>query len=242
MRQVHFFFVEGVIGAGKSTMLERIVPLLRVRGLRNVIVVPEPLDLWTDVGGTNLLQLFYENQKRWAFTFQMHAMSTRITSVWQALERVGMDCGDDDDADIVVVCERSVFTDRHVFVETLVDDGIMSNVEKAAYVRAFDYFAAHDYRGNHAGVIYLRSLPKTCAEHMRVRDRVEEAGVPLTYLEKLHVHHERAIADATTWNGARRLILDVESLGRIHDNDDDANTCADQLFAFITKEISKAYP
>jgi len=237
-RRIHFFFVEGVIGAGKSTFLNRVVPLLYNRGIRNVVIVPEPLHLWTNVDGMNLLQLFYENQRRWAFTFQVHAMSTRITVVREAIQRHIDEITDDNNDDIVVVCERSVFTDRHVFVETLVADGIMSEIERAAYVRAYEYFGAHDYHGNHAGVIYLRSLPKTCAEHMRIRDRIEEASVPLTYLEKLHIQHELAIADTTTWNGASsRLILNVESIGRIHDDDDAANKCADQLFAFITKAM-----
>jgi len=103
-------------------------------------------------------------------------------------------------------------------------------------VRAFEYFGSHDYPGEHAGVIYLRTLPKTCAEHICERARVEETTVPLDYLERLHQQHERAINDSSeTWRGAERLVLNVEQLGRINDDDAAADRCARKLACFITK-------
>lgn len=235
---VRYFFVEGSIGAGKSTLLERMQDRLRNLGITRLVVVPEPLDLWTDCDGHNLLDLFYKDQARWAHTFQVHAMSTRITAVREAIERHRRaEQHFDDGSDIIVLCERSVFTDRHVFVETLVEDGKMSAAEYAAYIRAFNYFGRHDYPGEHAGVIYLRTRPETCKAHMQERDRTEESGVPLDYLQRLHAQHERAIADTLeTWRGAERLILDVERLGRINDDDEAADKCARQLYEFITKD------
>ena len=104
-------------------------------------------------------------------------------------------------------------------------------------MRAFDYFGSHDYPGEHAGVIYLRTQPKTCAEHICERARVEETTVPLEYLERLHAQHKRAINDSSeTWRGAERLVLDVEQLGRINDDDEAADRCARKLARFITKE------
>jgi len=128
---IRYFFVEGSIGAGKSTLIERMESRLRALGVTRLVVVPEPIDMWTDCDGSNLLELFYSDQRRWAHTFQVHAMSTRITAVRRAIERFELEVGGD--APVVVLCERSVYTDRHVFVETLVADGKMSEAERAAY-------------------------------------------------------------------------------------------------------------
>jgi len=231
--RVRYFFVEGSIGAGKSTLLARTETRLRALGLVNLVVVPEPLDRWTDVDGSNLLQLFYDDQSRWAHTFQMHAMSTRITAVREAVEQALVKCRFGED--LIVLCERSVFTDRFVFVEALVADGVMSQAEHAAYLCAYRYFGEREYPGEHAGVVYLRSQPHTCQNHMRERDRTEETSVSMAYLERLHEHHERAIANDKAWHGAERLILDVEALGRIHDDDAAADKCAATLHRFITK-------
>lgn len=235
--RIRYFFVEGGIGAGKSTLIATMEQRLRAAGIDNLVVVPEPLERWTDVDGTNLLELFYEDPQRWAYTFQVHAMSTRVTAVRQAIDAFLERRASTDEVDeLVVMCERSVFTDRFVFVETLVADGTMSEAERNAYVVAYRYFGAHGYPGEHAGVIYLRSRPETCEQHMRERDRTEEAHVALEYLERLHHQHERAIGNTEAWNGAERLTLDVEQLGRIHEQEEAADTCARILHAFITKE------
>ena len=40
------------------------------------------------------------------------------------------------------------------------------------------------------GFIYLRATPETCNARMVGRNRTEEAGVPLEYLQTLHAKHE----------------------------------------------------
>jgi deoxyadenosine/deoxycytidine kinase len=155
-------------------------------------------------------------------------MSTRVAAVRDAVDAhhaVG-------DGDWVVLCERSVHTDRHVFVEMLCQDGTMSAAEKAFYETAYDYYVSHAYPGNEAGVIYLRATPERCAEQMRRRDRSEESAVPVDYLRRLVERHDEAIP--SRWNGDT-LQLEADTLGRIPDDDEAARTCAATVFDFITK-------
>jgi len=234
---IRYYFVEGAIGAGKSTLLERIEGRLRALGLHNnLVVVQEPLDAWTHVDGHNILELFYTNPERWAYSFQVHAMSTRVEAVRRAtVNAIRRAAGSlHESAPLIVLCERSVHTDRHVFVETLVQDGKISGAEKAMYARAFDFFTRLAYPGNTAGVIYLRTTPQTCNEHIRTRERAEEASIPFTYLERLHAAHESAIAREDTWDGAPRLTLTVN--GALPSDDAVADSCAQQVYEFITKE------
>ena len=56
--------VEGNIGAGKSTLLNYFhhYPSIRVH--------KEPLAVWQNLSGTNLLELAYRDQARWGMTFE----------------------------------------------------------------------------------------------------------------------------------------------------------------------------
>ena len=57
--------LEGNIGAGKSTFLKILKNNL------NVDIIFEPTDKWQDVENEgNILDLFYKDTKRWAYTFQ----------------------------------------------------------------------------------------------------------------------------------------------------------------------------
>lgn len=77
--------VEGNIGAGKSTFLD--IMSDRSLELQDIIeVVPEPVDEWQAVTGVagagaepvNLLDRFYKDPKRYAYTFQHYVLLTRM--------------------------------------------------------------------------------------------------------------------------------------------------------------------
>jgi deoxyadenosine/deoxycytidine kinase len=58
--------LDGNIGAGKSTLLAEIR-----NKLHDVHIVDEPVGQWTalkNAEGKNLLELFYEDKRRWAYT------------------------------------------------------------------------------------------------------------------------------------------------------------------------------
>lgn len=60
--------IEGNLGAGKSTLLS----------LLDVNIIKEPVEEWQNVGGKNFLSNYYLDPKRWAFTFQLHALHSRV--------------------------------------------------------------------------------------------------------------------------------------------------------------------
>lgn len=79
--------VEGNIGAGKSTFLEFCHSKPGCLGL------PEPVDKWTNLNGTNLLAEFYADRSRWAFPFQLYVGMTLLDNyvkpTWNTLKFVG---------------------------------------------------------------------------------------------------------------------------------------------------------
>ena len=76
--------IEGNIGAGKSTILSNIKSQ---RPTYNFI--KEPLDVWkslqnfdpTTQTNKNLLQLYYEDPHRWAYTFQHASLLSRFNAI-----------------------------------------------------------------------------------------------------------------------------------------------------------------
>lgn len=96
--------LDGNIGAGKSTLLEAVA-----LALPEVEVVVEPVAEWETLktaDGKSLLQHFYEDKKRWSYTFQNCAILTRLTAIQKAIRNTKKR---------VIITERSLLTDRFVF-------------------------------------------------------------------------------------------------------------------------------
>lgn len=166
--------VEGNIGAGKSTFLRMLKQYL------NAQLVFEPHERWQDVGGENLLEAFYKDTQRWAYSFQTYAFVTRVIALEENTRR---------NTQPLQVLERSVFSDRFCFAKNCYDMGLMSALEWKLYQEWFTWLV-EGYVQKPSGFIYLRTRPEVCQERMRVRNRSEETEVSLEYLKLIHARHE----------------------------------------------------
>ena len=79
--------------------------------------------------------------------------------------------------------ERSVFSDRMVFVRAIRESSLVDDVELAVYDSWFGPMLDGRPSLVPDGFIYLRAAPRTCLGRMRARGRAEEGGVDLGYLE-----------------------------------------------------------
>ena len=97
------FCVEGNISVGKTTFLQRIAnETIELRDL--VEVVPEPINKWQDVGPDhfNILDAFYAEPQRYAYTFQNYVFVTRVMQERESSGGIKP----------LRLMERSVFSDR----------------------------------------------------------------------------------------------------------------------------------
>ncbi|KAK4741053.1 hypothetical protein SAY87_024641 [Trapa incisa] len=175
------FCVEGNISVGKTTFLQRIAnETLELRDL--VEVVPEPVGKWQDVGPDhfNILDAFYAEPHRYAYTFQNYVFVTRIM---QEKESSG-------GLKPLRLMERSVYSDRMVFVRAVHEAKWMTEMELNIYDSWFDPVVSSLPGLIPDGFIYLRASPDTCHQRMKLRKRAEEGGVSLEYLRDLHEKHE----------------------------------------------------
>ena len=192
--------VEGNIGAGKSTFLKMLQSYL------DICPVFEPNQRWQNIDGENLLDKFYKDTTRWAYTFQSYAFVSRVMEYDLAAEQTTKS---------VLISERSVFSDRYCFAENSFEMGVMDHLEWQLYKEWFSWLV-YRYVTMPTGFIYLQTDPKICYDRMHIRSRSEEAAVSLSYLDLLHQKHERWLIDK---EGVDPQIKDVPVLV-LHCNED----------------------
>ena len=179
--------IEGNIGAGKSTMINHIKNLHPEWN-----IIDEPVDSWLgmkDENGKSLLECFYENKKRWSYTFQNCAFITRYTSLMNAVK----DWKENPNTKYksnVFITERCLLTDRYVFAEMLHENGDLNELEWILYTKWFDTFSS---MCNINGIVYITTEYNTCSDRIKWRSRKGESDIPINYLESLEIQHDKWI-------------------------------------------------
>ncbi len=174
----HYFILEGNIGAGKSTFLRILQDYLPVQ------VLFEPLQDWQNVDGENLLDRFYQDTQRWAYTFQSYAFLTRIRAQQAQVQTTGI--GHKGQARIL---ERSVYSDYYCFAKNCFEQGLMSSLEWRLYQDWFSWLTDQHVLVPQ-GFIYLRTDPEVCYKRLLRRNRFEEHTITREYLDCIHRKHE----------------------------------------------------
>ena len=168
-----FYSIEGNIGSGKSTLIEIL------KNQKNILFLPEPVDSWNeikDTSGVTILEKYYQDQKRYAFPFQMMAYITRINLIKNM----------NFPPDSIVVSERSIYTDREIFAKMLYESGDIGEIEYQIYLKYFEDIKLD-------GIIYVKTTPDICLKRIEKRNRKGEETIPLCYLANCHSFHEKWI-------------------------------------------------
>lgn len=197
--------IEGNIAAGKSTFISILQKISENDPNCNWYVQPEPLAKWTgekdNKKGSNLLENFYKNPKRWAYTFEAYTFMTRMKQALDAdrevqseMKNVDVDLTNSNFSSITFF-ERSVYSSRLVFAENCYEAGDLSSIEWSIYCDWSNYLIKKVKQLKLDGLIYLRCDPKVCAARMKKRNRSEESAVPDEYLKALHNKYDTWLAE-----------------------------------------------
>jgi len=175
MGQPIIISIEGNIGAGKSTILEELKT--RFGDSDDIKFVKEPVDIWEtiqDEEGKTILEKFYQDSKKYAFQFQVMALTTRL-SLLRSTIRENPDCK-------VIICERSVDADKQIFAKMLHNDGIISYIDYKIYcLLATEH--ARDF--DMAGYVYINTDAEVCHQRILKRSRNGESQIELGYLQNV---------------------------------------------------------
>ena len=225
MKNKKWFIVEGNIGSGKSTFCK-----LFTEKYNNIDICLEPVNEWInmkdDNTDKNILQNFYDDPKRWSYTFQNYAAITRVNNLTKPSNKN------------IKIVERSIFTDKNVFAKSLYETGEISNIEWKMYNEWYDWLLNNliEKIGEPSGFIYLRCDPKISYERLKIRSRNEESTVPLSYLETLHQAHDNWLffnnnQDAFIKN---KIVIDVNK--DFENNQIERLNIFNQIDKFINKD------
>jgi deoxyadenosine/deoxycytidine kinase len=172
------FSIEANIGVGKSTLIENIKSQFP-----DVLFVQEPVKEWsefTDENNLTLLEKFYSDPKSFAFSFQMMAFISRVSSLREHIRN---------NPDKIIITERSVFADRQVFAKMLFDDGCISQIDYKIYNHWFDELT-RDIQLD--GIIYLTTDIDTNYNRVLKRNRSGEV-ISKKYLTSCKSYHDEWI-------------------------------------------------
>lgn len=170
------FIIEGNIGAGKSTFLKKIQ-----QAVPDIMVHQEPVDGWQQQQhGQSLLQSFYEDTKRWAYTFETWTLMQRVHEYVQLQQQPGS---------AMTLVERSIYSGFYCFALNTYENGFLTRAEWELYQKWFAFLCSGGCRAPY-GFIYLQTDPEIAFERTQKRSRSAESGVPLAYLEQIHQRHQ----------------------------------------------------
>lgn len=190
---VQIYFVEGSIGAGKSTFLK----MIEKHFPQTCQVIYEPVDLWTtlaDSEGKNILDLFYRDMQRYAYTFQSFAFISRAQTIKQI-----------DTSKRFIFIERSIWSDKNIFAKNCFESGLMSEMEFKLYNMWFEWIEQMVLEEIEKvcevpKFVYMRATPETCQTRIGIRSREEEKDVKIDYLQGIHQRHEDWLIPVRTLN------------------------------------------
>ena len=185
------FSLEGNIGSGKSTLIR-----ILQKKYTNIIFVLEPIDEWAlikDDNEENILTKFYNNQEKYAFSFQMMAYISRLAQLKKIIKEHPWS---------IIITERSIFTDRNVFAKMLYDNKKIETINYQIYLSWFDCFIKDIQL---EGIIYLDVSPEKCYKRVLKRKRSGET-ITLPYLKCCHEYH-------TQWLKNKKNILCLKDDG-----------------------------
>ena len=178
--KIRLVSIEGNIGAGKTTLINNLKKKYPNRD--DILFLEEPIDVWNtiqDEKGKNILQNFYENLGKYAFTFQVMAYTTRLQLMKKTIANAPRTVK-------VIVMERSLEADANIFAKMLYEEGVMGRMDYQIYsLMTRDNW--DDYGVD--GIIWLRTDARECYSRIQGRNREGEEGIDLAYLRKCEQYH-----------------------------------------------------
>lgn len=181
----------GMIGAGKSTYTTMISEELKSTAFYEV------------VNENPILEKFYKDPKRWAFSLQIFFLNTRFRSIKSALTHQHN------------VLDRSIYEDA-LFTQINYEQGNMSEAEMSLYTDLLDNMMEEIDGMPKKGPDLLIYLRGSLGKHLQ---RIEKRGRPyeqvennpelLAYYQKLHERYDDWFR---SYDKSPALIIDIDEI------------------------------
>lgn len=175
--------IDGVVGAGKSTLAQKVSDKLG-------IPIYEELQNQTTL---NLLEEFYKDKKRWAFTLQIHFLNERFKMIKEIHKNGGG------------ILDRSIFGDR-IFASMLNEDGYMTDDEFFTYNTLLNNMLEHAKKPTL--LVYIDCDLETAMSRIKKRGRDMEQSVDEVYWKRLNQKYKEWY---DTYDISNKFSIDAKS-------------------------------
>lgn len=183
-KQVKHIAIAGNIGAGKTTLCEKL---------------SKHFDWevhYEDAKDNPYLADFYDDMRRWSFNLQVYFLNSRYQQILAIQE-----------GDNIVIQDRTIFEDAHIFAPNLFDMGLMS---KRDFDNYFTLFRTMVSQVNAPDLlIYLKASIPTLVSQIQNRGREYEGNMSLDYLKRLNNKYDNWIDN---YDAGPLLIIDADNM------------------------------
>ena len=174
--------IAGNIGSGKTTLTEILTQRYGAKA-------------YYEESDNPYIGDFYNHMSRWAFQQQISFLGSRIEQTLDMLNNGGD----------VIVQDRTIYEDAHIFADNLHEMGLISSRDFATYMKIFHLTTSLVSQPD--VLIYLRASIPTLVTQIKRRGRAYEMNIDEQYLSRLNEKYENWINNI--YKG-RVLIIDKD--------------------------------
>jgi len=164
-----FISIAGLIGAGKTTLADKLGERM------GLDVYHEP------VADNEYLADFYRDMRSHSFAMQVYLLNCRFQQhqeiIWRGRPAIQ---------------DRTIYEDG-IFAGMLAAQGLMDERDYRTYSKLFEHMS--NFMRRPTLIVFLDVRPQTSLRRIRDRDRGVESGITLEYLEALQDHYEHFILE-----------------------------------------------
>ena len=132
---------------------------------------------------------FNKDKSNMAFKFQIMAFTTRVRKQLEVLHEA---FNEEDDRDIIMITERSMLSDRNVFVLANVESGNFPVKDTYIYDMFYDLIVT-EFNQKEILMINIETDVDVCSERIKIRERVSEDLIPRDYLSLLEKYGSKMV-------------------------------------------------
>jgi len=183
-RRSKSIYIEANIGAGKSTVMDKL------RGNFATVNLAEPVDQWINFEGVNMLEKISNDPGNFALTFQTMCAVTITELVLPYPQKD-------------IIQERSLHSIEKLFGALLFQEGHLKEYEFKILRKMITLIRTLMDREEH--FTYLKLTPQESFRRTQSRGRPEESKLPIRYFEKLHQQMEK-------WMKSEPNIIEIDAM------------------------------
>jgi deoxyadenosine/deoxycytidine kinase len=176
--------IAGNIGAGKTTLTTHLA--------KHFGWEPQ----FESVDNNPYLADFYHDMHRWSFNLQVYFLNSRYRDILDIAR-----------GNRVVIQDRTIYEDAHIFAPNLHEMGLMSKRDFENYFSLFELMLQQVSPPNL--LIYLKASIPTLVDHIQQRGRDYEGTISIDYLKKLNDRYDQWISG---YNAGKLLVINVDEV------------------------------